>query len=40
MAYNFGLHLDCLQSVVVGDITEDEAEARNVAWWGAYIVDK
>ncbi|KAF4779066.1 fungal specific transcription factor [Colletotrichum scovillei] len=40
MAHNLGLHLDCSKWATAGLLTEEEAEARKVTWWGCYVVDK
>ncbi|GKT84469.1 nitrogen assimilation transcription factor nit-4 [Colletotrichum tofieldiae] len=40
MAHNLGLHLDCSKWTTVGMVSEEEAEARKVTWWGCYVVDK
>jgi hypothetical protein len=40
MAYNIGLNMDCSSWVASGHISEEEAEVRNVTWWGCYTLDK
>lgn len=40
MAFNLGLHLDCSRCVTSGLLTQEDAEARNVTWWGCYVLDK
>ncbi|KAF5026950.1 hypothetical protein F66182_980 [Fusarium sp. NRRL 66182] len=40
MAMNLGLHLDCTQFAAKGVIPKEEVEARNVAFWGIYVLDK
>ncbi|KAK1673372.1 fungal-specific transcription factor domain-containing protein [Colletotrichum godetiae] len=40
MAHNLGLHLDCSKWATAGLLSEEEAEARKVTWWGCYVVDK
>ncbi|OHF01744.1 nitrogen assimilation transcription factor nit-4 [Colletotrichum orchidophilum] len=40
MAHNLGLHLDCSKWGTAGLLSEEDAEARKVTWWGCYVVDK
>ncbi|TQN67785.1 Nitrogen assimilation transcription factor nit-4, partial [Colletotrichum shisoi] len=40
MAHNLGLHLDGSKWTTAGLVSEEEAEARKVTWWGCYVVDK
>ena len=40
MAFNLGLHLDCSKYVRQGLISPEDAFARNVTWWGVYVVDR
>jgi hypothetical protein len=40
MAFNLGLHLDCSKYVQQGLITPEDAFARNVTWWGVYVIDR
>lgn len=40
MAHNLGLHLDSSKWTTTVLVPEEEAEARKVAWWGCYVVDK
>lgn len=40
MAMNLGLHSDCSKYVSRGIISEADGEARNVAFWGIYVLDK
>ncbi|KAJ4214389.1 hypothetical protein NW759_010407 [Fusarium solani] len=40
MAMNLGLQSDCTQYAAKGIISEEDVEARNVAFWGIYVLDK
>ncbi|CCF38599.1 hypothetical protein CH063_09651 [Colletotrichum higginsianum] len=40
MAINLGMHLDCSPCVSEGTLSAEEAEVRNVTWWGCYVLDK
>lgn len=40
MAMNLGLHSDCSTYISRGFITEEDVEARNIAFWGIYVLDK
>ena len=40
MAMNLGLHCDCSSYEANGFITKDDVEARNVTFWGIYVLDK
>jgi hypothetical protein len=40
MAFNLGLHLDCSKYVRQGLISPEDAFARNVTWWGVYVIDR
>lgn len=40
MAYSLGLHSDCTHYVPQGILSADDADARNVAWWGVYVIDR
>lgn len=40
MAMNLGLQLDCTHYAARGIISEQDIEARNVAFWGIYVLDK
>jgi hypothetical protein len=40
MAHNLGLHLDSSKWTTTASVSEEEAEARKVTWWGCYVVDK
>ena len=40
MAMNLGLHSDCSSYVEQGIISEADAEVRNTAFWGVYVLDK
>lgn len=40
MAMNLGMHLDCSLCVSEGLLSVEEAEVRNVTWWGCYVLDK
>ncbi|KAF2793028.1 hypothetical protein K505DRAFT_245348 [Melanomma pulvis-pyrius CBS 109.77] len=40
MAMNLGLHSDCSKYVSRGIVSEEDGEARNVAFWGIYVLDK
>ncbi|KAL3420025.1 C6 transcription factor, partial [Phlyctema vagabunda] len=39
MAFTLGLNMDCSDYVSRGLMAPDELEARNVAWWGVYVLD-
>ncbi|POS74698.1 nitrogen assimilation transcription factor nit-4 [Diaporthe helianthi] len=39
MAHNLGLHLDSSKWIAAGSVSEQEVEAREVTWWGCYVVD-
>ncbi|KAM0144697.1 hypothetical protein ACHAP3_000729 [Botrytis cinerea] len=40
MAFNLGLHLDCSDLVQSGKISLEDAEIRNITWWGLYMLEK
>lgn len=40
MAMNLGLHCDCSSYATKGLISEDDVEARNITFWGVYVLDK
>ncbi|KAF4837627.1 ATP-dependent DNA helicase PIF1 [Colletotrichum siamense] len=40
MAMNLGMHLDCSSCLSEGTLSAEEAEVRNVTWWGCYVLDK
>lgn len=40
MAMNLGLHSDCSTYASTGMISEEDVEARNIAFWGIYVLDK
>ncbi|RBR12475.1 uncharacterized protein FIESC28_08599 [Fusarium coffeatum] len=40
MAMNLGLHCDCSSYEANGFITKGDVEARNVTFWGIYVLDK
>lgn len=40
MAMNMGMHLDCSLCLSEGTLSAEEAEVRNVTWWGCYVLDK
>lgn len=40
MAMNLGLHSDCSTYISRGFITDEDVEARNIAFWGVYVLDK
>lgn len=40
MAMNLGLQSDCTSYVTKGLISEQDVEARNIAFWGIYVLDK
>jgi hypothetical protein len=40
MAFNLGLHIDCSSAVEDGVIDGEEAEARNITWWGCYMLNR
>ncbi|EXJ93638.1 hypothetical protein A1O1_02030 [Capronia coronata CBS 617.96] len=40
MAMNLGLHSDASAYVSKGIISEEDLEARNIAFWGIYVLDK
>lgn len=40
MAFTLGLNLDCTDYVSSGVMAREELEARNVTWWGVYVLDK
>ncbi|EQB46707.1 hypothetical protein CGLO_14232 [Colletotrichum gloeosporioides Cg-14] len=40
MAMNLGMHLDCSLCLSEGTLSAEEAEVRNVTWWGCYVLDK
>lgn len=40
MAHNLGLHMDSSKWTTATSMSEEEAEARKVTWWGCYVVDK
>ncbi|KAH7175271.1 fungal-specific transcription factor domain-containing protein [Dactylonectria macrodidyma] len=40
MAMNLGLHSDCSSFAAKGLIPEEDVEARNVTFWGIYVLDK
>lgn len=40
MALNLGFNLDSSAYVNAGLISQEEAEVRNIAWWGCYTLDK
>ncbi|PVH71472.1 hypothetical protein DL98DRAFT_471585 [Cadophora sp. DSE1049] len=40
MAFNLGLHSDCSEHVRRGFLSYEDAEARNITWWGVYVVDR
>ncbi|KAJ4249770.1 hypothetical protein NW762_012112 [Fusarium torreyae] len=40
MAMNLGLHSDCSPYAAKGLVSDDDVEARNVTFWGIYVLDK
>ncbi|EXL96025.1 fungal-specific transcription factor domain-containing protein [Fusarium oxysporum II5] len=40
MAMNLGLHCDCSPYASKGLVSDDDVEARNVTFWGVYVLDK
>ncbi|KAK7409261.1 hypothetical protein QQX98_008571 [Neonectria punicea] len=40
MAMNLGLQSDCTSYASKGLVSEEDVEARNVAFWGVYVLDK
>lgn len=40
MAFNLGLHSDCSEHVRQGLLSQEDAEARNITWWGVYVIDR
>ncbi|KAM5386429.1 hypothetical protein ACJZ2D_000392 [Fusarium nematophilum] len=40
MAMNLGLQSDCTSYASKGLVSEEDVEARNVAFWGIYLLDK
>jgi len=40
IAINLGLHSDCSEYVRKGILSPEDADARNVAWWGIYVLDR
>ncbi|KAF4964264.1 hypothetical protein FSARC_7818 [Fusarium sarcochroum] len=40
MAMNLGLHSDCSPYAAKGLVSDDDVEARNVTFWGVYVLDK
>ncbi|KAK7432268.1 hypothetical protein QQZ08_001213 [Neonectria magnoliae] len=40
MAMNLGLQSDCTSYASKGLVSEEDVEARNVAFWGIYVLDK
>lgn len=40
MAMNLGLHSDCSAYISRGIISEEDVEARKIAFWGIYVLDK
>lgn len=40
MAMNLGLHFDCTSYMLKGLISEEDAESRNITFWGIYLLDK
>lgn len=40
MAFSLGLHSDCSEYVRQGVLSTDDADARNVTWWGVYVLDR
>ncbi|KAL3419467.1 nitrogen assimilation transcription factor nit-4 [Phlyctema vagabunda] len=40
MAFSLGLHSNCTEYIPKGVLSNDDAEARNVAWWGSYVIDR
>ncbi|KIW19927.1 hypothetical protein PV08_00502 [Exophiala spinifera] len=40
MAMNLGLHSDCSAYIARGMISEEDVEARKIAFWGIYVLDK
>ncbi|KAF4610390.1 hypothetical protein G7Y89_g15729 [Cudoniella acicularis] len=40
MAFGLGLHSDCSEYVRLGILSPEDADARNVTWWGIYVLDR
>lgn len=40
MAMNLGLHSDCSTYLSKGLVSEEDVEARKIAFWGVYVLDK
>lgn len=40
LSFDLGLHVDCTPYVQAGIITDIEAEARRVAFWGCFVVNQ
>jgi hypothetical protein len=40
MAMNLGLQSDCTSYAAKGLVSEEDVEARNIAFWGVYVLDK
>ncbi|KAH6684235.1 fungal-specific transcription factor domain-containing protein [Halenospora varia] len=40
MAFSLGFHSDCSEYVLTGILSPEDADARNVARWGVYVLDR